>query len=330
MLSIDPGRCDGCMGCVRACPRRAVTVGSGYVFVDWDVCDGCLKCLDACDSGALARRASGHAAEGPAVAAGGEAPALAPEQGALPARLRPSAVTAKRETEPVTQGWEGWEVAVILGGALVLFLMRQAFINSEWMRVTVPMGAKPIVRAGVLALYYAGQLALLVAVGARKRTEFAASFGLRRTSVLLPAALVAVLVVATRVFAALYLVTLDSVGLHMPDVTDLTRYFGRDAIGFALTVLMVVIVGPLFEEVVFRGVLLGYLQERYGAWWAILGASLLFAAYHFNAWTFVPVAVMGFAAGWLAVRFRSLWPAYALHLGYNAIAVVLTFAIALR
>jgi membrane protease YdiL (CAAX protease family) len=212
----------------------------------------------------------------------------------------------------------------------VLFLMRQAVIESQWMALSVPMGAKPIVRAGVLALYYAGQLALLVAVGARKKQDFADAFGMRPAPVLASALLVTLLVVATRVFAAAYLVALEGLGLQMPEVTDLTVYFGRDAFGFGLTVLMVVIVGPLFEEVVFRGVLLGYLQERYGATWAIWGAALLFAAYHFNAWTFVPVAVMGLAAGWLAVRFRSLWPAYALHLGYNAIAVILTFAIAAR
>ena len=38
-----------------------------------------------------------------------------------------------------------------------------------------------------------------------------------------------------------------------------------------------------------------------------------------------PVAVMGAAAGWLALRYRSVWPAYALHLGYNAFAVLVAF-----
>ena len=169
-------------------------------------------------------------------------------------------------------------------------------------------------------------------LGLRGGQEFAAALGLRRFSVVRAAGWVVGLIVATRVFAAGYLMTLSRFGFDMPEgpVTDLTRYFGRDAVGYALTVLLVVIVGPFFEEVVFRGVLMGYLQERTSAAVAITVSAVVFSAYHFNAWTFVPVAAMGAAAGWIAARCRSVWPAYALHLGYNAVAVVLTFAIAAR
>jgi membrane protease YdiL (CAAX protease family) len=68
------------------------------------------------------------------------------------------------------------------------------------------------------------------------------------------------------------------------------------------------------------------LQERIGRWPAIVAAACVFAAFHFNAWTFVPLAAMGAAAGWMTARERSVWPAYALHLAYNGVAVLLTFA----
>jgi len=80
----------------------------------------------------------------------------------------------------------------------------------------------------------------------------------------------------------------------------------------------VAVVGPLVEELLFRGVILGGLLSHYRPRWALLGSAVLFGIVHLNLWQFVPAFGMGLATGWLFVRTRSLWPCVAFHGIYNA------------
>lgn len=316
------------MRCLRACPLRAIEVGAAFVFVDWSRCDGCGKCVSECDSGAIGYRA-GRPQAAPAAPAGEAAPRLrvvGGEGGDAEGRAKGPRL---EDIAPLAPSWEAWEVGAVLAGVLALFAAQQAALGSEWMARVVPLGAKPLMRSGILALYYAAQLALLAALGYRKRVGFAEAFGLRGFRVIATAAGVVALVTATRIFTLAYAVAAESAGWKMPvgPMSDLTMYFGRDGVGLALTIVMIVIVGPFFEEIVFRGVLAGYLQERVGAWPAVVASALVFATFHMNWWMFVPVAAMGVAAGWAALHSRSLWAAYALHMLYNAVPVFLIFAL---
>jgi membrane protease YdiL (CAAX protease family)/NAD-dependent dihydropyrimidine dehydrogenase PreA subunit len=365
MLRLDPGRCDKCMACVRACPLNAVTVGGSFVFIDWELCDGCLRCVGVCEPGAVQARGGGGvpATAGDAAGscdvadAGGNAgahvavgahvtptsstgPAAAAPRGAgspaapVPRALRRAVVDADDgrglAASPTSAHWATWAVGALLAGVVVLYASQEFLFNSEWWRMTVPLGAKPLLRAGVLTLFYAGQLGLLAALGLATGAGFSEALGLRKTRTVQATIAVVALALGTRLFAAAYLIALGAFGLQMPDgpTTNLPQYFGRDGVGMVLTLLLVVIIGPFFEEVVFRGVLLGWLGDRMSPWPAIAISALVFAGFHINPWTFVPVAVMGAAAGWVALRYRSVWPAYALHLAYNGIAVLLTFAVA--
>ena len=65
-----------------------------------------------------------------------------------------------------------------------------------------------------------------------------------------------------------------------------TRHFGWPSPGFAL--VNVLVVAPLFEEVVFRGFFLRELQESHVAFWpANITAALMFLGLHLPGWYFV-------------------------------------------
>lgn len=335
-ISLAPQRCDKCLRCVRVCRQHAINVSAAFTFIDWDRCDGCGACVKACESGAISAR-PGRQPSGGATVRAATAAAIATADAAVRAERAaveadaPSAVPAMEGPAPsrasFTAKWEGWEVAVVLLGVAALYGAQQLVLSSAWWAKVVPLGAKPVMRAGILIVYYAAQLGLLATLGYRKRAGVAEAFGLKRTAVWRAVLGVLALLAASETFVVLYGVFTNRIGWQMPSgpTTDLGAYFGRDTLGLAMTVVMVVLVGPFFEEVVFRGVLQGYLQERIGAWPAIVVAALLFSGYHLSLWEFAPVAVMGVAAGWLAVRHRSLWPAFALHLAFNAIPVFVAF-----
>jgi len=94
--------------------------------------------------------------------------------------------------------------------------------------------------------------------------------------------------------------------------------------------LLVVSVGPLVEELLFRGVLLSAISRHMGSGWAIAVTAALFACVHLPdlsfLWYALPnLALLGLVLGWLRVQSGSIWPAVLAHGANNLLAVVSWF-----
>lgn len=83
-------------------------------------------------------------------------------------------------------------------------------------------------------------------------------------------------------------------------------------------VVLVCVLAPVLEEMLFRGLILRGFLARYPRWPAILGSALLFGAAHLNLYQFAVCSLGGVLLGWLYERTRSLIPGIALHAAYNA------------
>lgn len=105
-----------------------------------------------------------------------------------------------------------------------------------------------------------------------------------------------------------------------------------DARALAIMLISALAAAPMLEELIFRGLLQSALLTWLGARdrWAVIGlAALLFAAVHINvvAWQVLPgLAALGVMLGWLYEKHGSLLPPIALHVGFNAVMVLLAFA----
>lgn len=97
----------------------------------------------------------------------------------------------------------------------------------------------------------------------------------------------------------------------------------------ALVVIGLVIIGPIAEEVVFRGMLLPSLLGR-GRRWAVMVSSALFAALHLmdpSAAFSVPfLFVLALVLGYERLRTGRLGRPVAIHAGFNLITVIAVFA----
>jgi membrane protease YdiL (CAAX protease family) len=83
------------------------------------------------------------------------------------------------------------------------------------------------------------------------------------------------------------------------------------------------VVGPVVEEVFFRGGILRNLRRTHTAGLTLLGTSLLFAAAHLDPQrldmrNFVPHFLGGLAMGYVRILSGSLWPAILLHAAFNS------------
>ena len=78
---------------------------------------------------------------------------------------------------------------------------------------------------------------------------------------------------------------------------------------------------PVVEELVFRGLLYGWLEGRWGSRVAFVVSSLAFAAAHIELKHVVLVLPLGFVFGWLRRRTNSLMPSVAAHIVNNGFAL---------
>ncbi|MBI4540369.1 MAG: CPBP family intramembrane metalloprotease [Gemmatimonadetes bacterium] len=93
------------------------------------------------------------------------------------------------------------------------------------------------------------------------------------------------------------------------------------------SVLALVVVAPITEEFLFRGLILRGLRENYGARTAIVGSALLFGVFHVNPWQFVGTSVLGIMFAWWVVETNSLAPCVFAHALNNALPILLSHVI---
>jgi membrane protease YdiL (CAAX protease family) len=112
---------------------------------------------------------------------------------------------------------------------------------------------------------------------------------------------------------------------------DIKELGGTVSLGLRLPLaLLVATVGPLVEELLFRGLLLSALLRRVPAGWAVAASSLLFALVHLPdlgfLWYAVPnLALLAAVLAWLRLRSGSLWPAVLAHGVNNLLALAAWF-----
>ena len=86
-----------------------------------------------------------------------------------------------------------------------------------------------------------------------------------------------------------------------------------------VTLVATVVLAPVFEEIIFRGLLYGSLRTRFGVAPSILVSALIFALAHgYGAAGFASVFCSGALWAWSYERTRSVLPAIAAHMANNA------------
>lgn len=133
-------------------------------------------------------------------------------------------------------------------------------------------------------------------------------------------------------FATLLLVNVaaTAAGVPSPEINHgmLNQLKEADRAGMIAIIVMAVAIGPVLEEIVFRGLLQTLLLEAMGRsarWPVILTAAALFSVVHLGAttWHALPgLFVLGIVLGWLYERTGSLWPPVLVHAGFNAFNIV--------
>ena len=91
--------------------------------------------------------------------------------------------------------------------------------------------------------------------------------------------------------------------------------------------VIAVLLAPVAEEALFRGILYPAIKQTGHPRLALWGSSLLFAAVHMNAVSFVPLALLALVLTLLYERTDNLLAPIAAHVLFNALNFVTLFLI---
>lgn len=94
-----------------------------------------------------------------------------------------------------------------------------------------------------------------------------------------------------------------------------------------IAIFVLIILAPIVEELVFRGVILQTLASHFGNFRGNVLTALIFAAIHFQFESFVLLLILGFILNWLFLRTKSLYPTIAFHVFNNSAAFLVQWLV---
>lgn len=125
----------------------------------------------------------------------------------------------------------------------------------------------------------------------------------------------------------LFLAVLSNIFNYQPDEHLLFRLFFEEQRLWILlcSTLVVAFLGPVAEEVFFRGFVYGAAKKKWGMFSAMLVTSLIFGALHANVIGFLPISALGFLLVYMYEKTGSLVPAITIHILHNGLMVSFLF-----
>ncbi len=213
------------------------------------------------------------------------------------------------------------DLVIVLGGIVCIYIIL-AF-GTFWL-----MERWPYERFLMYLNAFLTQLSLALLIWTMKRIRHWewADFGWRSVPLkkLLPKILK--LYALTWIINISYAIFLYRHGLTPSDTDVYVKLLGQ-ATWYSLILNLVIagVLAPMVEETLFRGIIFGCVQAYLGKWTSAVLSAMIFSALHFQAYGFFPRFILGMVLVYLYDKYKSLYPAIALH-GLNNIVATLIAA----
>ncbi|MBG82541.1 MAG: CPBP family intramembrane metalloprotease [SAR202 cluster bacterium] len=205
-----------------------------------------------------------------------------------------------------------------LGIVAISYMFSTESSDGSLQFIGLPIG---IIVATAISLMFAATGFTLSVIKFREPIN---TLGLIRTHGARPyayAALIWILALSMLILWIQIVVSLDVGFLIPPDTAQ--QVLDEAAGNIVTTVILVGIIGPIAEEIFFRGYVLPGLINRFGIVGALVISSLIFGFFHIEPGAIVPTFVLGLALGWVYLKTGSIWPAVFAHGLHNTFAVLL-------
>lgn len=229
--------------------------------------------------------------------------------------------------------WGFWEVVVAALPLLLSFILAVLvhFLPSSTGTPAseTPTSTRVLIANTVVGLViYAVILLLIWLVTVRKYHVGWSALGVRRPPRLYFALVIPILVgmyVAAALVSAVVVKVFYGGKAENPQVKDLTGGGGFSWTSLILALITASIVAPIIEELLFRGVLYGWLRTRWSAVGGVILSAALFSAAHAIPLILASIFVVGLTLAIVYEKTKSTLATMTLHSLFNTIGVIAVF-----
>lgn len=227
----------------------------------------------------------------------------------------------ERLTEVISErSWNTQQVVILLAALFMLYfaaMFSGPFFYEEQI---------PFVRLMITLCIYTVLMVLIGITNKRNGGNWAVSLGMGCSNlwklVFAPVVYLAVIPLIILVSKGYHLLLeqLSSSEVELQEVAQIVS--GNLSWLEVLYILTAIFVAPIYEEMMFRGVLFPYVVKRAGLAPAVVLVSVLFAFMHFHLPSFVPLLMLSSA---LCLAYRhtgSLWTSIGVHMIFNAVSIL--------
>ena len=123
--------------------------------------------------------------------------------------------------------------------------------------------------------------------------------------------------------AILIIVAIIYLGIEIPGAEikkNILEYFGNTKKDIAIAGVMIIIIGPIIEEVIFRGFLYRGLANIIGKWWGSIISAGIFAVLHIETEAILPVFTLALIMNHIVSKTKSIKTSIVFHIIQNAMA----------
>jgi len=204
--------------------------------------------------------------------------------------------------------------------ALLLLYFLASFVGVFFYEEQIPL-----VRLVVTVLIYAAVMGIITAINRRRggswNTDFGMGFEQLKTLAFAPLIYLTALPLLLLVAKASQLLLQHLFGIE-PELQDVAKIVAEGpSVLQILYTLMAIAVAPLYEEIMFRGLVFPYLVKHVGLAQGTLLVSVLFAVMHFHLPSFAPLLLLSAVLCLAYWRTGSLWVSIGVHIIFNAVSV---------
>jgi len=219
-----------------------------------------------------------------------------------------------------SRAWSSIQIGLLLSGLLLCYFAA-SFTGLFFYEEQIPL-ARLIITITIYSILLAG----VVAINRRQTGSWKLNCGMGRPQ-LKKLALAPVFYLATIPFLMLattgyhfLLEHLIGMEVEMQDVAEIiTQKLSWLEMLYILTAIFV---APLYEEIMFRGIVFPFLAQHIGPVQSALFVSALFSLMHFHLPSLVPLFLLSAALCWIYWRTSSLWPGIGMHAIFNTISIL--------
>lgn len=232
----------------------------------------------------------------------------------------PQEERAARTDRLVKRAWSLPEVYITLGTMLMLFLLASftgLFVFEEQL---------PVAQITVTYLIYLLVSGLITLLNHKRNDSWTDAFGMDLRH------LKHILLSPLFYLGALPLLILTTLLWHWilqipngmePDLQDAAKAMTQESSWLRnLYILTAILIAPVFEEIVFRGLVFPCLVKQIGLAGGTLAVSLIFGLLHFHLPSVVPLMLLSAVLCMAYWRTGSLWASIGTHAIFNSVTIV--------